>query len=126
MVDRQLLKPLLESAGDLRIVATASRASEALAILQSTEVDVVLLDAGVAGMDDVDLTQRILEVDPIPILMHLRKDDEEGWEDAESLDSMVREGAGSGSGPGGAAPEQHPAASASRGDAETAPARSGS
>ena len=29
-------------------------------------------------------------VDPIPILARLRTDDEEDWEDAESLNSMVR------------------------------------
>ncbi|WP_394276033.1 response regulator [Luteococcus sp.] len=80
--DQQLLRRglrlLLETKDGLEVVAEAADGHEALAVLPSTEVDVVLTDARMPGMDGVELVRQLTARHPgLPAVVLTTFDDED-------------------------------------------------
>lgn len=67
---REGLRKVLELDGGIELVGEAGTASEVLATLQSTAVDLVLLDLLMPGCTDVDLIERLVKAHPgLPLLV---------------------------------------------------------
>lgn len=80
--DQQLLRRglrlLLETEDGLEVAAEASDGHEALAVLRGTEVDVVLTDARMPGMDGVELVRQLAVLHPgLPAVVLTTFDDED-------------------------------------------------
>ncbi|GMU56191.1 MAG: DNA-binding response regulator [Candidatus Xenobia bacterium] len=66
---RQALKPLLESSGEILVVAEAGRLSEALREISQLEVDVLIADIAMPDGSGLDLVQQVEEIRPgLPFL----------------------------------------------------------
>ncbi|GAB2480901.1 response regulator transcription factor [Luteococcus sediminum] len=79
--DQQLLRRglrlLLETEDGLEVVAEAADGHEALAVLRGTEVDVVLTDARMPGMDGLELVRQLAARHPgLPAVVLTTFDDE--------------------------------------------------
>lgn len=59
---RRGLKGLLEQVGPCRVVAEAASGEEFLALMPTTECDVVFMDISMPGMDGAETTRRALEI----------------------------------------------------------------
>lgn len=71
------LARLLELEGDIAVVGRASNGMEAIALVESTKPDVVLMDINMPVVDGVEATKRILEQQPetgVVILTMYRQD----------------------------------------------------
>jgi len=79
--DQQLirigLQRILASEDDLDVVAEASDGQEALDVLDTTGVDVVVMDIRMRGMDGIQATRRIHEAQGPPVLVLTTFDDDE-------------------------------------------------
>lgn len=80
--DQQLLRRglrlLLETEDGLEAAAEAADGHEALAVLRGTEVDVVLTDARMPGMDGVELVRQLAVLHPgLPAVVLTTFDDED-------------------------------------------------
>lgn len=79
--DQQLrrgLRLLLETEDGLEVAAEAADGHEALAVLRGTEVDVVLTDARMPGMDGVELVRQLAVLHPgLPAVVLTTFDDED-------------------------------------------------
>jgi CheY-like chemotaxis protein len=73
---RQGLKGLLASAPDLRVVAEAGSYSQALEMLRTTEINVVVADLSMPGRDGLDLISHIKGANPAVAVMVLTIHDE--------------------------------------------------
>jgi DNA-binding NarL/FixJ family response regulator len=60
-VVRAGLRAMLQSEADILVVADASHGDEAVTMTRDVHPDVVLLDAGIAGLDALEATRRILD-----------------------------------------------------------------
>ena len=61
---RQGMRVLVESAGDLAVVAEAADGEEAVRLAASTRPDVVLMDVRMPGQDGINATREIASWDP--------------------------------------------------------------
>lgn len=68
---REGLKARLGSVDDLEIVGEASHAIEAMAICQSENIDLVLMDVGMKDINGIDLTQQLLVKHPTLLVLML-------------------------------------------------------
>lgn len=80
--DQQLLRRglrlFLETEDGLEVAAEAADGHEALAVLRGTEVDVVLTDARMPGMDGVELVRQLAVLHPgLPAVVLTTFDDED-------------------------------------------------
>jgi two-component system chemotaxis response regulator CheB len=66
---RQLLTEILNSAPDIHVVGTAGNGLEALEAIKRVRPDVITMDIYMPLMDGFETTSRILETDPIPIII---------------------------------------------------------
>ena len=71
------LQRILASEDDLEIVGEASDGAEALALLKTVEVDVVVMDIRMRGMDGVEATGRIKTNHGPPVLVLTTFDEDE-------------------------------------------------
>lgn len=71
------LHRILASEDDLKIVGEASDGAEALRLLTTLDVDVVVMDVRMRGMDGVEATRRIRDSDGPPVLVLTTFDDDE-------------------------------------------------
>lgn len=67
-VVRQLLRYILEQGG-LEVIGEAVNGEEALRLIQRQRPDVITMDIHMPKMDGYDCTRRIMESDPIPIVV---------------------------------------------------------
>jgi len=71
------LQRILASEDDLEVVGEASDGAEAIEFLESNEVDVVVMDIRMRGMDGIEATGRIRASDGPPVLVLTTFDDDE-------------------------------------------------
>lgn len=91
---RDGLKRILDSEDDLEVVAEAGDGQAALDVLESTEVDVVIMDVRMRGMDGIEATRRIRAQDGPPVLVLTTFDDDEilwGTIDAGAAGFILKE-----------------------------------
>jgi DNA-binding NarL/FixJ family response regulator len=81
------LRALLESEPDFEVVGEATTGDEAVALAESLEPDVVLMDINMPGVNGIDATRRILQANPrVGVLVITMFDD-------DSLFAAMRAGA---------------------------------
>ncbi|MBT8080484.1 MAG: response regulator transcription factor [Gammaproteobacteria bacterium] len=70
------LKSLIESMRNMTVVAQATNGLDALKIAEEQEVDVFVMDISMSGLNGIDTTKRLLELDPgakvLILSMHTR------------------------------------------------------
>lgn len=68
-VARDLLTYIVESDEQLKVVATAEDGEKALQLLKTTAPDVMIVDIVMPNMDGFQLTRKIMETQPLPIIV---------------------------------------------------------
>ncbi|MDC0663419.1 chemotaxis-specific protein-glutamate methyltransferase CheB [Marinobacter sp. SS21] len=68
IVVRQLLRYILEQGG-MEVIGEATDGEEALSLIQQQRPDVITMDVHLPKMDGFECTRRIMESDPIPIVV---------------------------------------------------------
>lgn len=68
-VMRKLLRDLLETDSDIRVVATARNGIEAVKIVSQQKIDVITMDIEMPKMDGLTALQRIMSENPTPTIM---------------------------------------------------------
>ena len=63
------LRALLEEDGTITVVGEAATGDEALDLARQLKPDVVLLDAGLPGLDSVETTRRLLADSGVPVML---------------------------------------------------------
>ena len=58
------VKGILDNAPDIEVAAEASTGEEAIDLVQTTAIDVVLMDVNMPGMGGIEATRRVLRVNP--------------------------------------------------------------
>lgn len=66
---RKILKDILESEGDIEVIATAKNGSEALEFLKNNDADVITLDVEMPVMDGLETLRQIMKTKYTPVVM---------------------------------------------------------
>src|SRR5690606_4763600 len=66
---RAMMRSILESEGDIRVVGEAKNGIEAVEMTRQLEPDIVLMDVHMPLMDGIDATKEIMARAPTPILI---------------------------------------------------------
>jgi len=69
MVARELLVYILESSPDISVIATAVNGVQALQRLKTYSPDLITMDVNMPEMDGIEATKKILESNPVPIII---------------------------------------------------------
>ncbi|MGY8769803.1 MAG: protein-glutamate methylesterase/protein-glutamine glutaminase [Pirellulales bacterium] len=69
MIIRELMQDIITEIPGMSVVATASGGREALKKMKSAKPDVITLDVQMPGMDGLETLDKILEVQPTPVIM---------------------------------------------------------
>ena len=69
LVALNILKRLLDESSEVEVVGTAQDGAAALAVIESTDPDVICTDLEMAGMDGLEFTKAIMAKNPKPILV---------------------------------------------------------
>lgn len=68
-VARQLLRHILETDPSIKVIGEASSGEEAIESVNSLRPDVITMDINMSGMDGHEATSRIMETNPVPIVI---------------------------------------------------------
>ena len=68
-VMRKLLKDILESEPDIKVVATAKNGAEAVELVSKLKIDVITMDIEMPKMDGLTALQHIMDKKPTPTIM---------------------------------------------------------
>ncbi len=71
------LRRILASADDLEVVGEAADGAEALAVIEAGDVDVVVMDIRMRGIDGIEATRRVRAQDGPPVLVLTTFDEDE-------------------------------------------------
>ena len=74
---RDGLKRILSSEDDLEVVAEAKEGGEALETLADVDIDVIVMDIRMRGMDGIEATRQVRRQDGPPVLVLTTFDDDE-------------------------------------------------
>jgi two-component system chemotaxis response regulator CheB len=87
-VARELIKHILTSDPDIRVIGTACNGEEALEFLKTARPDVITMDIIMPKMDGYEATRRIMETNPLPIVIVsaslVREEVERTWKAVEA------------------------------------------
>jgi DNA-binding NarL/FixJ family response regulator len=61
---RDGIKSLLKSTGDIEVIAEASDGREAVGIFEKNDIDVLIMDISMSGLNGLDATKKIVEKNP--------------------------------------------------------------
>ncbi|HAQ88703.1 MAG TPA: two-component system response regulator NarL [Pseudomonas sp.] len=75
---RRGLRDLLELENDLEVVAEAGNGEDAIALAQQTEPDLILMDLNMPGIDGLETTRRMRDVDIDARIVMFTVSDEQG------------------------------------------------
>ena len=82
------LKSLLTSDPNLEIVGEATSGEEAIQVVQQTNPDVVLMDMKMQGMDGLETTRRLVQINPASKVLIMTM-----YEDGALMKECIRSGA---------------------------------
>src|SRR5688572_7058992 len=85
-VVREVLKEMLESDPQIRVVGMARNGEEAVALTARLKPDLITMDITMPGMDGMEATRRIMAYNPTPVLIFSSNIDHEGT--YSSLDAL--------------------------------------
>ncbi|MBI3585113.1 MAG: chemotaxis-specific protein-glutamate methyltransferase CheB [Nitrospinae bacterium] len=68
-VVRQHLKDVLESDSNIRVMGTVKNGEEAVRFVQKKKPDVITMDINMPNMNGFEATRRIMEINPVPIVI---------------------------------------------------------
>ncbi len=88
VIVRDGIKTLLKNEEDIQVIAEASNGQEALNVLKSQPIDVVLMDINMPKLNGIQATQAILDLYPSTIMLILSMHD-----DREYVSSAIESGA---------------------------------
>ena len=75
---RRGLRDLLELENDLEVVGEAGNGEDAIALAQQTEPDLILMDLNMPGIDGLETTRRMRDVDIDARIVMFTVSDEQG------------------------------------------------
>lgn len=68
-VARQLLRHILEADPSIKVIGEAASGEEAIESMNSSRPDVITMDVNMSGMDGHEAASRIMETNPVPIVI---------------------------------------------------------
>lgn len=66
---RYMMRRILERDGEIRVCGSVSDGAAALRCLQNEKPDLVAMDLKMPGLDGLEVTRRVMEADPVPIII---------------------------------------------------------
>jgi two-component system chemotaxis response regulator CheB len=68
-VSQKLLRQILESEPDIRVIGLAGDGTEAVKLSAELVPDIITMDINMPGMDGFETTRHIMEINPVPIII---------------------------------------------------------
>jgi Chemotaxis response regulator containing a CheY-like receiver domain and a methylesterase domain len=66
---RELMTYILNSDSEIQVIGTASSGENAIKFIEKNKPDIITMDIRMPGMDGFETTRRIMEINPVPIVI---------------------------------------------------------